>query len=432
MTELPDLPTPEAGRDAAEAFVAEHLAELVGDEVRGSEAIRGGQRAADAALAAFDVGGYARRRNEVFPPKRRGASQLSPYIRHGLLTLPEVWSAVGQSGSGSDRAGSDRAGSDRARSDRDVSKFRDELMWQEFARHWYARLGRRTATGVRSELAPVADGGWNRDLACIDLVVGELETDGWLVNQTRMWLASHWSIRTGQRWQDGEDEFFTHLLDGSRAANRLGWQWTTGVGSSKPYGFSRFQVEKRAPGVCDTCALNNACPIENWPNDPTPVAIERPSELKSVAALPATVGPVDIERDEAGALELVWLTAESLALDEPALAANPDLPVVFVFDAPLLQQLQLSSKRLVFLVETLAEIAEERTIRLALGDPVEVLDGQRLAVTHAPVPGFVERSAKLNIGELHPWPWLARPTTKAVTSFSAWRKSVKPTAQKLG
>ncbi|MEM1249476.1 MAG: deoxyribodipyrimidine photolyase, partial [Acidobacteriota bacterium] len=50
--------------------------------------------AADAALAAFDVRGYAARRNEVLPRSRRGASALSPYIRHGLLTLPRAWDAV--------------------------------------------------------------------------------------------------------------------------------------------------------------------------------------------------------------------------------------------------------------------------------------------------------------------------------------------------
>ncbi|MGB1631262.1 MAG: FAD-binding domain-containing protein, partial [Acidimicrobiales bacterium] len=73
-----------------------------------------------------------------------------------------------------------------------------------------------------------------------DTVVDELETDGWLVNQTRMWLAGDWTVRWGQDWRRGEDRFFRHLLDGSRAANRLGWQWTTGVGASKSYGFSRW------------------------------------------------------------------------------------------------------------------------------------------------------------------------------------------------
>ena len=42
-----------------------------------------GGNAADAALASFDLTGYARRRNEVLPPSRRGASGLSPWIRNG-------------------------------------------------------------------------------------------------------------------------------------------------------------------------------------------------------------------------------------------------------------------------------------------------------------------------------------------------------------
>ena len=59
------LPSPGLGRVAAEAFVAKHLAHLACDGVRGSASFAGGQVAADSALAAFDVTGYATRRNEV-------------------------------------------------------------------------------------------------------------------------------------------------------------------------------------------------------------------------------------------------------------------------------------------------------------------------------------------------------------------------------
>ena len=97
-------------------------------------------------------------------------------------------------------------------------------------------------------------------MACIDLAVTELEQDGWLVNQARMWLASHWTVRRGWDWLEGEDRFFAHLLDGSRTANRLGWQWTVGTGTGRPYGFSRHQVAKRAPGLCQGCPLSASCP----------------------------------------------------------------------------------------------------------------------------------------------------------------------------
>ena len=193
------LPTPDVGRTVAEAFVAMHLGHLVCDDVAGSVEFSGGQRAADTALAAFDVSGYARNRSEVLPVARRGASALSPYIRHGLLTLPQVWQHV--------------AGGP----ERDVKKFRDELLWQEFARHWYSRLGSKTRSGVRNALPPTTASdvatGWDRRMACMNNTIGELTADGWLVNQTRMWLSSHWSVRNGMAWQDGEDYFFQHLLD---------------------------------------------------------------------------------------------------------------------------------------------------------------------------------------------------------------------------
>ena len=97
-------------------------------------------------------------------------------------------------------------------------------------------------------------------MACTSWVRDELEGNGWLVNQTRMWWASHWTVRHGRDWRDGEDDFFRHLLDGSRAANRLGWQWTVGAGTGKPYGFSRWQVEKRAPQLCRSCPLQRRLP----------------------------------------------------------------------------------------------------------------------------------------------------------------------------
>ncbi len=424
-------------------------------DIAASPRFRGGQAAANRALAAFDVAGYAAARNEAYPTARRGASGLSPYIRHGLLSLPEVWDAV--------------AGGP----DEDVSRFRDELLWQEYARHWYARLGSATAGATRNRVTPVAvpgpasatgsagaeqvGAGWDEDMACLELTVGELEDDGWLVNQTRMWLASHWTVRMGRDWAEGEDYFFRHLLDGSRAANRLGWQWVTGAGSNRAYGFSRWQVERRAPGLCASCELGPSCPIDRWPDDPDLDPLP-PNPLLATDPDPiGTAGPLQVEpaigSPEAAArrAEVVWLTAESLgngsgrdtATDaatntntntntgtstgqgDPALAANPDLPAVFVFDEPLLAGLRLSAKRLIFLTETLAELAQARELTVHLGDPVEVLAGQALATTFAPVPGWRRRSARLDVVETHPWPWLRRPGTGPVSSHGAWRRKLE-------
>jgi deoxyribodipyrimidine photo-lyase len=318
--------------------------------------------------------------------------------------LPQVWRHVGDGPA------------------RDVGKFRDELEWQEYARHWYARLGSTTATNIRYDWDQHGEARFDRSLACIDMCVEELEGDGWLVNQTRMWMASHWSVRQPGRWQDGEDYFFRNLLDGSRAANRLGWQWTSGAGSSKPYGFSRWQVEKRAPGLCGQCELSLTCPIEHWPATGERAKVEPIPELRRAFDPTAEAGPEAPVRNEEP--DVVWLTAESLGAHDAALVANPELPVVFVFDEPLLARLQLSAKRLVFLVETLSELASARTVHLYRDRPARALAAHRPAVTFAPVPGFARISNSLRIGEIHPYPWLTRPAGGTVSSYSAWRKGL--------
>lgn len=409
MTQLPPPPSLADGAARADVvgWVAEHLGDLTlegADGVRAG-AITGGQAAADTALATLDVTGYARSRSTVLPESRRGASRMSPYIRHGLLTLREVWDAVASAPS------------------RDRERYRDELMWQEYARHLYARVGADLAAPLRNAqpaAPPWRDEPWPERMRCMEQTVGELHDGGWLVNQTRMWLASQWAVRAGADWRAGEQEFFAHLLDGSRAANRLGWQWTVGTGSGKPYGFSRWQVMKRAPQLCGDCALSSDCPIEQWPDATRGVSVAGPDLGRGET--PA--GPRAVDGDGG---EVVWLTAESLGTADPALAADPSRPAVFVFDEPLLRRLQLSGKRLVFLAETLGELAASRPLEVLRGRVVDELAGRRLAATWTPVPGWATRARTLAPVELHPWPWLARPGTGPVRSFSAWRKSLPRT-----
>lgn len=401
MTQLPTPSKPEVLR-----WVETHLGHLASDDVSPSGRFRGGQQAADDALAAYDVEGYAGRRNEVWPADRRGASGLSPYIRYNLLTLDRVWSHV------------------EGGPQRDVAKFRDELMWQEYARHVYARLGTATRTWIRFAVEANTSWdrvAWDREMACLDLVIKELLTDGWLVNQTRMWLSAQWTVREGRHWRAGEDAFFRQLLDGSRAANRVGWLWTAGGGTGKPYGFSRWQVQKRAPGLCDTCALCNECPIAGRPPAPDITRVEEPPFLRADPDPEATAGPAAVA--SSGEPEAVWMTAESMGTADPAMAARPVLPVVFVFDEPLLASLRLSGKRLVFLTETLAELATHRSVEIHLGRPAEVLSDRPVAVTFAPVPGFRRLARVVSPVEMHPYPWLRRPVGGSVASYSQWRKT---------
>jgi deoxyribodipyrimidine photo-lyase len=117
----------------------------------------------------------------------------------------------------------------------------------------------------------------------------------------------------------------------------------------------------------------------------------------------------------------VLVTIDSLGDRDPALAANPDLPVTFVFNREALAKLQLSSKRLHFYVETLQDLAKRRDLTVLLGDPYEHAKTRDVAVTYAPVPSFAKFG---QVAELHPWPWLRRPHARNIQSFSAWRQNL--------
>ena len=368
----------------------------------GLSSIKGGQSAANQALANLDITGYANTRSQVLPKENRGASVLSPYIRHNLLTLKKVYDAV------------------KTAPYKDREKFQDELFWQEYARHLYARLGTKLFENLRFDINRNSPGdGWDRQMNCINTVLTELETDGWLVNQTRMWLASHWAVRNNIGWIHGQEKMYQQLIDGSRAANLLGWQWTAGSGTGKPYGFARWQVEKRAPELCANCELKNNCPIQEFPNETSPTQLPKDPLLDFDPDLESTIGPLTpLKTDKP---DYVLLTIDSLGDNDPALKANPNLPVVFIFNEPALKKLQLSSRRIGFYLETLKDLSQRRDLKVLLSNPYTFTNENKVAVTFAPVPSFKKFT---NLSEIHPYPWLVTPKSNSVRSYSSWRSKI--------
>lgn len=368
----------------------------------GRSSIPGGQSAADRALVNLDIAGYAKKRSQVLPVQARGASVLSPYIRHNLLTLQQAWDHVA-----------------KAPYD-DKEKFRDELLWQEYARHLYARVGTKLFENLRFQQTwDGAGDGWPEGMACVDGTVEELERDGWLVNQTRMWLASHWTVRNNAGWLHGQERMYRELIDGSRAANLLGWQWTVGSGSGKPYGFARWQVEKRAPEYCRRCPLNKNCPIEKFLDEVELRDLDVEPLLNRDPDPSATAGPRELIQSRPP--KNVLLTIDSMGDNDPALTAHPNLPVHFVFNEAALRKLQLSSKRIYFYLETLKDLTTRRDLTVSIGDPYAFAAENHVAVTYAPVPSF---SKFTNLAEIHPYPWLRTPHAHSVRSFSAWRNKL--------
>ena len=208
--------------------------------------VSGGRRAAEESIKAMDPARYAVTRNYL----DGAVTRLSPYIRHGVLTLAEVWrQAGGQRG-----------------------KFAMELAWRDYWQRLYYALGAGVwqdqeayKTGWRpedySDELP-ADLGAS-GLACIDAFVSELKTTGYLHNHARLWFAAYLTHWRRVKWQVGARFFLTHLLDGDPASNNLSWQWVASTFSQKPYFFNRDNLEHYTASVfCETCSQRHCCPFE--------------------------------------------------------------------------------------------------------------------------------------------------------------------------
>jgi len=266
----------------------------------------GGRRAAEARLARIDPARYAASRNHL----DGAVTRLSPYIRHGVLTLAEVRETVfaklealgaadapasadaatatataaaaaaalqGELFAAAELTGSAAApssGSSAANSSgrrwspaqrRAGEKLIHELGWRDYWQRLWSQLG----DGIWLEREPLKTGhapesyapelpadlaAASTGLACIDGFATELMETGWLHNHARMWLAAYVVHWRRVRWQAGARWFLTHLLDGDPASNNLSWQWVASSFSHKPYIFNRSNLERFSSGRhCNGC-----------------------------------------------------------------------------------------------------------------------------------------------------------------------------------
>jgi len=193
------------------------------------------RQAALARISAVRPGDYARSRNAI----EGAVTGLSPYITHGLVSLPEVLAGVD------------------AKHSLDVQhKFVFELGWREYFRHVWAFRGEEIFESLREGLllqtsysAQLPDDIRQADtgVPVIDMAVHTLYATGYLHNHARMWLASYMVHLRKVDWRIAADWLYGHLLDGDLASNHLSWQWVAGTGSSKPYLFNADNVARYAP-----------------------------------------------------------------------------------------------------------------------------------------------------------------------------------------
>lgn len=157
-----------------------------------------------------------------------GTSQLSPYLRFGLVSIRECVAAALEAGGG--------------------EKWIAELGWREF----YAAILYHYPHVVTQEFnEQYRDGAipWNRNekhieamfsgqtgYPVIDAAVRELLETGYMHNRARMIVASFASKDLLLDWRVGEEFFAQHLMDYELASNNGGWQWSSSTGTdAAPY-----------------------------------------------------------------------------------------------------------------------------------------------------------------------------------------------------
>ena len=307
----------------------------------------GGRKEALRRLAAIDPARYGSTRNHL----DGAVTRLSPYLRHGVLTLGDVRDAVFR---WLDQTGHGATPERRAEGRRIAGKLINELGWRD---HWQ-RLWQRLGDGIWQDLEPLktghAPGRYSPELpdevreastglACIDGFATELQTTGWLHNHARMWLASYLVHWRQVRWQTGAAWFLQHLLDGDPASNNLSWQWVASSFSNKPYIFNRANLERfSASRYCRRCPAAGACPFEAsyealqeqlFRTEPT---TDRPPapEASALSAIRASAPqPTSPTASPAPRQPLLWIHHEGLGPTNPALRAHPDRPALVLLDA---------------------------------------------------------------------------------------------------
>jgi deoxyribodipyrimidine photo-lyase len=182
--------------------------------------------AAEARLAAFASRAgrdYASGRNiDNGPDGHAHVSQLSPYLRHRLITERDVVSAV--------LARHSLAAAE---------KYVQEVLWRTYWKGW---LDMRPAVWSRfvserdearatfpNQRAIIASETGMTGIEGFDDWARELVETGYLHNHARMWFASIWIFTLRLPWTLGADFFLRHLIDADTASNTLSWRWVAGL-----------------------------------------------------------------------------------------------------------------------------------------------------------------------------------------------------------
>lgn len=285
-------------------------------------------------------GKYAADRNsDPGPGRKDNVSQLSPYLRHRVLTEHEVVEAVLGKYAPST-----------------AEKFIQEVLWRTYWKGWLQMrpqvwqdfLDERDRLREPRELNNGWTKAWNEaeagrtGIACFDDWVEELKATGYLHNHARMWFASIWIFTLKLPWELGADFFLRHLVDADPASNTLGWRWVAGIQTpGKTYKARASNIAKYTDGRYSAEKLgqqlsNEAEPVADLPQperQPIPSAdtvesgtrvlvLLHGDDLRGYEALPHGLDVAAVRVARAGHADAPWPFGDKAAAFVASAAAD--------------------------------------------------------------------------------------------------------------
>lgn len=166
-------------------------------------------------------------------PADKGTSLLSPYLRHGQISVNQVWHAV-------------KDAFTPLCDNKAIDVFLSELGWREFSyyllyyfpniqtQNYNAKFDRFIWQNKPSLIQAWQHG--NTGIPIVDAGMRELWQTGYMHNRVRMVVGSFLVKNLSVDWRIGERWFWDCLLDADSASNAASWQWVAGTGAdAAPY-----------------------------------------------------------------------------------------------------------------------------------------------------------------------------------------------------
>ena len=397
-----DPAAPPADRDA---LAARQFAGLyLGEPRRGP--FPGGRSVALQKLHDYDAARYGKSRNFLDAP----VSRLNPYLRHGMINAVEVRDHLRERYRNQPQA---------------IEEFLRQLAWRDFfdkALDYYGQDFQWDVEEPKHQVArrtplPTDIEAGRTGLPCMDGILSDLFTTGYLHNHERLWFAAYVCHFRGIKWTEGARLFRQHLYDGDWASNTASWQWVESTFANKPYFMNQENVARYSNNRwCADCRVN--CPfrasyeqleVRLFRGSEAPLAgntggnVARPVPLTTADERPSEP-PAETRRADT----VVWLHDATVSSTDPALTANPDAAVVFVFDEEWMRAEPFNFHRVAFLLDGLADLFAAipnpiKQVRLGKFDAevrafANEVSAKTVALTDGPFPG-VRATAEALKGE---------------------------------